>query len=391
MVINRPCLGIKIAFYRKVIIDINLISITFGGSKLNYPVLLVQMVINNPRSFGVCVFTRLDDHFWAHPKVLNCSDGALALWARALSWVGFQLTDGFVPHQCLRLLRGQKRDADRLVAAGLWERGECDGQLGYWFHDFTDWNNAATREEVEKRRKRGHDRVIKHREKTTDWPEPQPENTSNPGRHGNKPVDHSPTPHVSEADTLPVLAEETTTSATSLPAYSAPPGPNLETMTAPAAAPTPATAPAAQPKPAMALLRPDTLPATRDQSPADWSTMDDPRCRKHAGLPRGQVPPCWACGQVRLWFTQQALAVKQEQRNMVACCEYCDERGIAETQDGSGKHVLIRCKHDGPPPILPAPEEPQHRPPPPEIRERIAKLGQPKPTKHQPLVLAYPV
>ena len=83
------------------------------------------MVINNPRPFGVCVFTRLDDHFWAHPKVLNCSDGALALWVRALSWVGFQLTDGFVPHQCLRLLRGRKRDADRLVAAGLWERGEC--------------------------------------------------------------------------------------------------------------------------------------------------------------------------------------------------------------------------------------------------------------------------
>ena len=79
----------KIAFYRKVIININLIFITFGGSKLNYPVLLVQMVINNPRPFGVCVFTRLDDHFWAHPKVLNCSDGAIALWTRALSWVGF--------------------------------------------------------------------------------------------------------------------------------------------------------------------------------------------------------------------------------------------------------------------------------------------------------------
>ena len=345
------------------------------------------MVINNPRPFGVCVFTRLDDHFWAHPKVLNCSDGALALWTRALSWVGFQLTDGFAPHQCLRLLRGRKRDADRLVAAGLWERGECDGQLGYWFHDFTDWNNAATREEVEKQRKRGHDRVIKHREKTTDWPEPQPENTSNPGRHGDKLVDHSPTSHAPEADTLPVLAAEPmpspTTSATSLPAYSAPPGPDLETMTAPAAAPIPAAAPTTQPK-----LKPPA--ATSGQSPADWSTMDDPRCRKHAGLPRGKVPPCWACGQVRLWFTQQALAVKQAQRNKITTCEYCDERGLAETRDESGKHLLIRCIHDGPPPILPTQEKPQHRPPP-EIRERIAKLGQPKPTKHQPLVLAYPV
>jgi len=336
------------------------------------------------------VFTRLDDHFWAHPKVLNCSDGAIALWVRALSWVGFQLTDGFVPHQCLRLLRGRKRDADRLVAAGLWERGECDGQLGYWFHDFTDWNNAATREEVEKRRKRGHDRVIKHREKTTDWTELPPENTGNPGPggYGDKLVDHSPTSHVSEADMLPVLAEETTTS--TLPATSP-----THSTPAPAAAPTPAITPTTQPKlkpPAgTAPSKPGPLPAVCGQSPADWSTMDDPRCRKHAGLPRGKVPPCWACGQVRLWFTQQALAVKQEQRNKIACCEHCDERGLAETSDESGKRLLIRCDHDGPPPILPAQNKPQHRPPPPEIRERIAKLGQPKPTKHQPLALAYPV
>lgn len=334
------------------------------------------------------MFTRLDDHFWAHPKVLNCSDGAIALWVRALSWVGFQLTDGFVPHQCLRLLRGRKRDADRLVAAGLWVKGECDGQLGYWFHDFTDWNNAATREEVEKRRKRGHDRVIKHREKTTDWTELPPENTSNPSGpdtldvSDNTPAHCNSATHAPEADTLPVLAAEPVLTFTS-------PAPDS------AAAPTPATAPATQPKlnpPATtASSKPDPLPAVCGQSPADWSTMDDPRCRKHAGLPRGQVPPCWACGQVRLWFTQQALAVKQEQRNKITTCEYCDERGLAETRDESGKRLLIRCDHDGPPPILPAPEKPQHRPPPPEIRERIAKLGQPKPTKHQPLALAYPV
>lgn len=369
-------------------LDINSLKTTFRGIWLTSCVMLVQMVINNPRSFGVCVFTRLDDHFWAHPKVLNCSDGAIALWVRALSWVGFQLTDGFVPHQCLRLLRGRKRDADRLVAAGLWVRGECDGQLGYWFHDFTDWNNAATKGEVEKRRKRGHDRVIKHREKTTGWTELPPENTSNPSGpdtldvFDNTPAHCNSATHAPEADTLPVLAAEPVSTFTS-------PAPDS------AAAPTPATAPTAQlklnPPAATTPSKPGPLPAVCGQSPADWSTMDDPRCRKHAGLPRGQVPPCWACGQVRLWFTQQALVVKQAQRNKIATCEYCDERGLAETRDESGKHLLIRCDHDGPPPILPAQEKPQHRPPPPEIRERIAKLGQPKPTKHQPLALAYPV
>lgn len=361
---------------------------------MNYPVSLVQMVINNPRSFGVCVFTRLDDHFWAHPKVLNCSDGAIALWVRALSWVGFQLTDGFVPHQCLRLLRGRKRDADRLVEAGLWERGECDGQLGYWFHDFTDWNNAATRGEVEKRRKRGHDRVIKHREKTTDWTELPPEtaDTGHSDAHGDKLVDQRPATHAPEADTLPVLAAEPTlpvTSATPLPVRSTSPVPDPVVASTPAATSTGQSK--LSPSATMPLSKSASSPVVCDQSPADWSTMDDPRCRKHAGLPRGQVPPCWACGQVRLWFTQQALAVKQAQRNKIDTCTYCDERGLAETSDESGKRLLIRCDHDGPPPILPAPEKPQHRPPPPEIRERITKLGQPKPTKHQPLVSAQPV
>lgn len=369
-------------------LDINALKTTFRGIWLTSCVMLVQMVINNPRPFGVCVFTRLDDHFWAHPKVLNCSDGALALWVRALSWVGFQLTDGFVPHQCLRLLRGRKRDADRLVAAGLWVRGECDGQLGYWFHDFTDWNNAATREEVEKRRKRGHDRVIKHREKTTGWQGLPPENTSNPSGPDTLDVSDNTLAHCNsathapETDTLPVLAAEPVSTFTS---------PVPDSATTPTPAITPTTQPKLKPPAGTTLSKPDPLPAVCGQSPADWSTMDDPRCRKHAGLPRGQVPPCWACGQVRLWFTQQALIVKQEQRNKIATCTYCDERGLAETRDDSGKRLLIRCDHDGPPPILPAPEKPQHRPPPPEIRERIAKLGQPKPTKHQPLALAYPV
>lgn len=282
-----------------------------------------------------------------------------------------------MPHQCLRLLRGRKRDADRLVAAGLWERGECDGQLGYWFHDFTDWNNAATREEVEKRRKRGHDRVIKHRKKTTDWTELPPENMDmgNPGGpdtldvSDNTPAHCNSATHAPEADPLPVLAAEPVSTFTS-------PAPDSATAPIPAAT---------------ASSKPDPLPAVCGQSPADWSTMDDPRCRKHAGLPRGQVPPCWACGQVRLWFTQQALTVKQAQRNKITTCEYCDERGLAETRDESGKRLLIRCSHDGPPPILPVQEKPQHWPPPPEIRKRITKLGQPKPTKHQPLALAYPV
>ena len=62
-----------------IMLDINALKTTFRDILLISCVMLVQMVINTPRPFGVCVFTRLDDHFWAHPKVLNCSDGALKM------------------------------------------------------------------------------------------------------------------------------------------------------------------------------------------------------------------------------------------------------------------------------------------------------------------------
>ena len=109
------------------------------------------------------MFTRVDDRLHDHPKFLKCSLSARGLWITALSWVGDKLTDGFVPHSCLGRLGARKRDADRLVEAGLWERGECDGEPGYWFHDFEDWNKAATHDEVRKRAGQNRSRVLKHR------------------------------------------------------------------------------------------------------------------------------------------------------------------------------------------------------------------------------------
>ena len=109
------------------------------------------------------MFTRVDDRLHDHPKFLKCSLSARGLWVTALSWVGDKLTDGFVPHSCLGRLGARKRDADRLVEAGLWERGECDGEPGYWFHDFEDWNKAATHDEVRKRAGQNRSRVLKHR------------------------------------------------------------------------------------------------------------------------------------------------------------------------------------------------------------------------------------
>jgi len=65
---------------------------------------------------------------------------------------------------------------------------------------------------------------------------------------------------------------------------------------------------------------------------------------------------------------QQAMAEKQARHDAIASCEYCDDRGLATTQDAAGNDVLIRCPHSGPLPIIPAPEPVVHNPPPPEVR-----------------------
>jgi hypothetical protein len=60
---------------------------------------------------------------------MRASKGARGLWATALSWCASQgRYDGRVPRYMLRGLGASARDADNLVAAGLWGT-EADGFL----------------------------------------------------------------------------------------------------------------------------------------------------------------------------------------------------------------------------------------------------------------------
>lgn len=102
---------------------------------------------------------KVDDGFWGHPKQTALPPGPVALWVRAGSWSGSQLTDGFVPTHMVTMLGAKKRDAEQLAAAGLWER--VDG--GYQFHDWAKWQ--PTRAEVEKKRAEDSDRKAEWRRK----------------------------------------------------------------------------------------------------------------------------------------------------------------------------------------------------------------------------------
>lgn len=82
-------------------------------------------------------------------------------------------------------------------------------------------------------------------------------------------------------------------------------------------------------------------------TPAEWSSPDDPRCRKHAYLPREEVPPCRNCMRARQWFDQRAVAEKQAHLAAIHACPLCDERGFVEVKSSTGKTVVAHCDHTG--------------------------------------------
>lgn len=104
-------------------------------------------------------WTRLDDHFLDHPKILAAGERAELLHIHGLIYANKHLTDGFIPNSAVKLLlhNPQRGSVDRLVELGIWK--VVDG--GYEIHDFLDWN--PSRDKVLTERKRNAERVAKSR------------------------------------------------------------------------------------------------------------------------------------------------------------------------------------------------------------------------------------
>ena len=83
-------------------------------------------------------------------------------------------------------------------------------------------------------------------------------------------------------------------------------------------------------------------------TPAEWSSPDDPRCRKHAYLPREEVPPCRNCMRSRRWFEQRAAAEKQAHLAAIHACPLCDELGYVAVKNAAGETTgVAHCDHTG--------------------------------------------
>ncbi len=104
---------------------------------------------------------RVDDKLHDHRKARRAGKAAMGVWALAGSWAADNLTNGFVPASVLPRW-GNAKDAAQLVAADLWSACEQDGEKGWLFHDWPEYQ--PTREEVEAERKATRERLRKWRE-----------------------------------------------------------------------------------------------------------------------------------------------------------------------------------------------------------------------------------
>ena len=81
---------------------------------------------------------------------------AIGVWTLAGAWSMHDLTDGFVPAYMIEEWGGDESHADALVAAGMWEPDERDGDPGYQFVNWDEYQ--PTKADVEAKRERDRER-----------------------------------------------------------------------------------------------------------------------------------------------------------------------------------------------------------------------------------------
>lgn len=106
---------------------------------------------------------KVDDALHSHPKARRAGLAAMGLWTLAGSWAMSYKTDGFVPAWYVSSHPSGRRHATTLVEAGLWTPSTRDGEDGWDFHDWTDYQPSATDIEADRERARERQRASRAR------------------------------------------------------------------------------------------------------------------------------------------------------------------------------------------------------------------------------------
>lgn len=107
---------------------------------------------------------KVDDQFHSHPKMRGLDMAARGLWVTAGSWCASYLTDGEITEREVKALGGTRRQAEKLVSAGLWDLvDDSPGARRYAFHDWAQFQ--PTRADVSAKRNEARERMAKARAK----------------------------------------------------------------------------------------------------------------------------------------------------------------------------------------------------------------------------------
>lgn len=95
---------------------------------------------------------KVDDELHDHRKARIAGTHAMGLWVLAGSWCGANPNDGFIPETVV--IRWEPRKyrtlAQSLVDAGLWHPDTLDGEKGWRFHDWGDFQPTKAEIDAEK-------------------------------------------------------------------------------------------------------------------------------------------------------------------------------------------------------------------------------------------------
>jgi hypothetical protein len=98
---------------------------------------------------------KVDDTMHSHPKSRAAGLGAMGVWALCGSYVAAHLTDGFVGVSYVRSLdHYATRWAAKLVEVGLWYPDERNGEKGWSFHDWDNYQPSKAQIEHDRKQAR---------------------------------------------------------------------------------------------------------------------------------------------------------------------------------------------------------------------------------------------
>lgn len=123
------------------------------------------------------VWFKCDDRLPSSRKAAKAGVAAMGLWVLAGCWSAGEELDGFVPAYMVTRLAGADGDAlaSSLVSAGFWLEDQHEGEDGYRFHQWGEYQPTRAQLEVKREQARERmNRVRANRERTSPEVTPTP-------------------------------------------------------------------------------------------------------------------------------------------------------------------------------------------------------------------------